>query len=110
MAKRPLATNDFVSTKLLFKERRYYNTKVLTPETHRNLIDLWTLKSRDYGKVNYSNQKIRIDTRFLKELNSKSNAEEAFNYFNGDLASKYAWDLENELVTSLKLLVARRFK
>lgn len=46
----------------------------------------------------------------LKELNSKSNAEEAFNYFNGDLASKYAWDLENELVTSLKLLVARRFK
>jgi hypothetical protein len=46
----------------------------------------------------------------LKELNSKANLSEALAYFNEDLLVKNNWNIENELVHSLKLLVARRFK
>jgi hypothetical protein len=46
----------------------------------------------------------------LKELNNKANFSEALAYFNEDLLVKHNWNKENELVHSLKLLVARRFK
>ena len=70
MPKAPLAKNDFESVKTLYNERLYYATKVLTPAHYNNLIDLWSMKYHDYGKVNLYNQKVRINSRFLKELKS----------------------------------------
>jgi len=70
--KKPLARNDIGSTKLLYKERLFYSRGILTSAEYRNLMDLWTLKFSEYGKVNLHNQKVRIrqDPRFLKQLES----------------------------------------
>ena len=70
MVKRiPLAKNSLVS-KTLFRERNYYKHNILSSKEYPGLIDFWTLKFREYGKVNLSNQKIRINERFLKKLPS----------------------------------------
>tara|TARA_R110002049_G_scaffold288033_1_gene470334 strand:- start:2136 stop:2882 length:747 start_codon:yes stop_codon:yes gene_type:complete len=46
----------------------------------------------------------------LKELNNKSNLQDANSYLENDLAKKHQWDLNHELVHSLALLVERRFR
>jgi len=68
--RKPMANNKFDNTKLLFRERQFYAKRVLTSGEYNNLIDLWTLKFHEYGKVNLYNQKVRITPRFLKQLES----------------------------------------
>jgi len=46
----------------------------------------------------------------LKSLNAFDSLEEALSYFDSELKSNYNWSDGNELVSSLKLLVRRRFK
>lgn len=72
VSKAPLARNELESAKLLYKERFFYGTNVLTSGKYRNLMDLWKSKFYEYGKVNLYNQKIRIkrDPRIMKELQS----------------------------------------
>ena len=87
--RKPLATNGMFAGEL-FHERNYYKRKVLTAADHPSLIDFWTLKFREYGKVNLSNQKIRINSRYLKQLES----EEETNFYAANFVADAFADLK----------------
>tara|TARA_B100000131_G_scaffold69730_1_gene65994 strand:+ start:320 stop:1558 length:1239 start_codon:yes stop_codon:yes gene_type:complete len=74
MPRKPIASNNY-DTKVIFRERTYYRENILNPREHKNLIDLWNPIYRDYGKVNLDNQRIRLDTRFMKTLNDDGNQD-----------------------------------
>ena len=67
MPRKPIADNSY-GAKSLFRERSYYKSEILNPRQQGNVIDLWNPVFRDYGKVNLQNQRVRIDTRFLKKM------------------------------------------